>query len=187
MAISEFVAITATAASLAIDAFSVSICIGLCHENLKLREALVPSAAFGLFQFIMPLTGGAAAVHLLKGFVGGWTPWVAAALISYVALNMIREAYLGGENKSSMSLNLKNVIVLAVATSLDALAVGFSIESTGGSALLLAILAAVITFGLSLFGALVGKKLGSRLGQRAEYIGGGVLLIIALKIILDTL
>ena len=86
-----------------------------------------------------------------------------------------------------MTVTLKNVVMLAFATSLDALAVGFSIESTGGSALILAILAGIITFSLSIFGALVGKRFGTAFGKRAEYLGGGVLLAIAAKIIFDTL
>ena len=77
--------------------------------------------------------------------------------------------------------------MLALATSLDALAVGFSIESTGGSALTLAVLAGIITLSLSIFGALVGKRLGSTFGKKAEYLGGGVLLAIAAKIIFDAL
>lgn len=76
----EYLAAAATAASLAMDAFSVSICIGLCHERLRLREAFILGAAFGLFQFFMPLLGGEIAEHL-SGFFDSWTPWIAAALI----------------------------------------------------------------------------------------------------------
>ncbi len=183
----EYLAAAATAAALAMDAFSVSICIGLCHERLRLREAFILGAAFGLFQFFMPLLGGEIAEHL-SGFFDSWTPWIAAALIIWVAVNMIREARdceKGGG--SCMTVTLKNVVMLAFATSLDALAVGFSIESTGGSALILAILAGIITFSLSIFGALVGKRFGTAFGKRAEYLGGGVLLAIAAKIIFDVL
>ena len=74
----EYLAAAATAASLAMDAFSVSICIGLCHERLRLREAFILGAAFGLFQFFMPLLGGEIAEHL-SGFFDSWTPWIAGA------------------------------------------------------------------------------------------------------------
>lgn len=175
---------TATAASLAMDAFSVSICIGLCHEKLTLRQALIPASAFGIFQFFMPLTGGEIAEHM-GNFFGNWTPWVAAALIVWVAVNMIREAHSDSGEEEFMAITASSITVLAFATSLDALAVGFSIKSMGGSALRLATLAGIITFTLSFIGALIGKKLGSRFGRNSEYVGGGVLLLIAIKIIIE--
>ena len=183
----EIFPLVMTSASLAMDAFSVSICIGLCHDGLKRREALILGSAFGGFQFLMPLLGGEIAEHL-SGFFDRWTPWIAAALILWVAINMIREACQpDGEEKCCMTITLKNVVVLAVATSLDALAVGFSIESTGGSAFLLAVLAGVITFTLSYAGAMLGKRLGETIGKYAEYCGGFVLTGIAAKIILQAL
>ena len=175
--------LAATAASLAMDAFSVSICIGLCRGRLLLREALILGCAFGFFQFFMPLAGGEAGEHLSAFLDNKWTPWIAATLIIWVAANMIRDAGGRDERESYMSVTPKNVAILAFATSLDALAVGFSISSTGGSALLLALLAGAITFSLSFFGALAGKRLGARFGKKAEYVGGGVLLAIAAKII----
>lgn len=181
----ESIAVTASAASLAMDAFSVSICLGLCHNGLSKREALMLGCAFGGFQFGMPLIGGEIAEHL-SGFFDKWTPWIAAALILWVAFNMIKEAREeDASNNSCMTITFKNVLMLALATSLDALAVGFSIESTGGSAWLLAVEAGVITFALSVFGALVGEKLGERFGKHAEYLGGAVLILIAAKIIWD--
>ena len=178
----------AIGASLAADAASVSICIGMCHKKLTAQEIFLPPAAFGIFQFIMPLAGGAIADGV-SGFLDKFTPWVSALLIIYIAFNMIKEAKDGGEDrqKYSMAVTLKNVIVLATATSLDALAVGFSVEGTGGSAFLLALLAGIITFALSLCGIFLGKSagkaLGNKLGSSAEYIGGFVLLAIAAKII----
>ena len=157
------------------------------------------------FQFFMPLLGGVIAGGL-SGFFSTWTPWIAAALIVWVAVNMIREAASGGEDDcSSMTITLKSMTVLSFATSLDALAVGFSIESTGGSAMSLAVLAGIITFALSAAGTIAGKKVGSitfalsaagtiagkkvgsHFGRKAEYVGGGVLLVIAARIILQAL
>lgn len=182
MIFTEILAVTASAASLAMDAFSVSICMGLCHNGLSKKDALTLGCAFGGFQFAMPLIGGEIAEHL-SGFFDIWTPWIAAALILWVAFNMIKEAREEDAAKTCMNITFRSVLTLALATSLDALAVGFSIESTGGSAWLLAVLAGVITFALSVFGALVGEKLGERFGQNAEYLGGGVLILIAVKII----
>ncbi|OUO94262.1 manganese efflux pump MntP family protein [Cloacibacillus sp. An23] len=183
--LAEFIATAATGASLAMDAFSVSICIGLCHDRISAKNVLTVGGAFGLFQFFMPLAGGVIAGRL-SGFFNSWTPWLAAALIVWVAVNMIREAGKEGED-CSMTITLKSMTVLSFATSLDALAVGFSIESTGGSAMSLAVLAGIITFALSATGTLVGKKLGSRFGRKAEYAGGAVLLAIAARIIWQSL
>ena len=184
--LAEFIATAATAASLAMDAFSVSICLGLCHDRISAKNVLTVGGAFGFFQFFMPLAGGVIAGGL-SGCFSAWTPWLAAALIVWVAVNMIREAAGGEEDCSSMTITLKSMTVLSFATSLDALAVGFSVASTGGSALSLAVLAGVITFALSAAGTLAGKKVGSRFGRKAEYAGGGVLLIIAARIILQAL
>ena len=174
----------ATAAALAMDAFSVSICIGLSHEKLSLRDALTLGGAFGLFQFFMPLAGGSAAAGA-GALLGGCAPWAAAALIVWIAVNMIREAGSGGghDKKTLMSVTFRNVVILAFATSLDALAAGFSVRITGGSALLLAVLAGIITFSLSFFGSIAGKRLGAGLGNKAEYLGGAALFAVAAQII----
>ena len=177
--LAEFIATAATGASLAMDAFSVSICIGLCHDRISAKNVLTVGGAFGFFQFFMPLLGGVIAGGL-SGFFSTWTPWIAAALIVWVAVNMIREAASGGEDDCSS-------MTISFATSLDALAVGFSIESTGGSAMSLAVLAGIITFALSAAGTIAGKKVGSHFGRKAEYVGGGVLLVIAARIILQAL
>ena len=178
----------AAAAALAMDAFSVSICIGLCHEKLSLRDALTLGGAFGFFQFFMPLAGGMAADRA-GALLGRWAPWAAAALIIWIAVNMIREAGSGKEHdeKALMSVTFRNVVILAFATSLDALAAGFSVKITGGSALLLAVLAGIITFSLSFAGSLAGKKIGAGLGKKAEYLGGAALLAIAAEIIIKAI
>lgn len=182
--LTENLSVLATSVSLAMDAFSVSICIGLCHDDLRRRDALILGCAFGFFQFFMPLVGAEIAEHL-EGFFDVWTPWIAAGLIVWVAVSMIREAWRGDEcgREPTMSVTFKNVMILALATSLDALAVGFSIRSTGGSSWLLAVTAGIVTFLLSVAGALGGGILGHKVGQRAEYFGSTVLLLIAAKIV----
>ena len=81
----------ATAASLAMDAFSVSICLGLCHDDFKKSDGLILGCAFGFFQFFMPIVGAEIAEHI-TGYFDTWTPWVAASLITWVGVNMIKEA-----------------------------------------------------------------------------------------------
>jgi len=175
----------ATAVSLAMDAFSVSICIGLCHDDkLSWGEAFILGGTFGAFQFFMPLIGAFAALNL-AGFLNTWTPWISAALIIWVAVNMARSAYSDDADKAAecMALTFKNIVILALATSLDALAVGFSIAGTGGPIWMLAFDAGIVTCALSVVGALSGDRIGKRVGQRAQYLGAAVLLIIAANII----
>ena len=173
----------ATAASIAMDAFSVSVCMGICHGKLDRRDALTLGGAFGISQFGMPLLGALIAANI-TGLLDSWAPWIGAALVVWVALNMIREAYLGKDRtKSCMNITPANVLILAFATSIDALIVGFSIKSSGGSALLLAVAAGAITFLLSFYGALGGKKLGEKIGSYAEYSGGAVLILVAINIL----
>ena len=187
--LAENISIAATAASLAMDAFSVSVCVGICSKTVNIKNALVLASAFGGFQFFMPLLGAEIAEHL-TAFFDVWTPWLAASLIIWVAFDMIKEAYKNDDGKdtpSRLGMTLKNIIVMAFATSLDALAVGFSIYSTGGSAKFLAVSAGIITFGLTVFGVLGGKKLGEKAGGRACLVGGIVLLLIAAKIVFEAL
>ncbi|MEA4872588.1 MAG: manganese efflux pump [Synergistaceae bacterium] len=176
--------ILATAASIAMDAFSVSVCMGICHGDLGRRDALTLGGAFGISQFGMPLLGALIAANMTD-LLNSWAPWIGAALIIWVALNMIKEAYLGKDKTNSCmnNITLRNVLILAFATSLDALIVGFSIKSSGGSALFLALSAGAITFLLSFSGALGGKKLGKKIGTYAEYSGGVVLILVALNIL----
>lgn len=176
-------AIIATAASLAMDAFSISICIGLTGQAAKIRNGLAAGAVFGLFQFIMPLVGAAAAGQVAE-VLGDWAARVASGLIACVSLKMIYESLRSKDRHPALSLSSGNLLMLGLATSIDALAVGFSIKSAGGSAALLALSAGIITFILSLLGCVGGMALGAKNGARAHYLGGVVLLVIAAYIAL---
>lgn len=176
-------AIIATAASLAMDSFSISICIGLAGRTAKIRNGLAAGAVFGLFQFIMPLVGAAVASQA-TAVLGDWAAWVASGMVACVALKMIYETFRNRDSRPASSLSAGNLLMLGLATSIDALAVGFSIKSAGGSAALLALSAGIITFILSLLGCVGGMALGTKNGARAHYLGGAVLLIIAANIAL---
>lgn len=176
-------AVIATAASLAMDSFSISICIGLAGQTAKIRHGLAAGAVFGLFQFTMPLVGAAAAGQV-AGVLNDWAAWVASGLIVFVAFKMIYETLRSGSNRPALNFSAGSLLVLGLATSIDALAVGFSIKSAGGSAILLAFSTGIITFVLSLLGCVGGMALGAKNGARAQYLGGAVLLAIAAYIAL---
>lgn len=175
--------VIATAASLAMDSFSISICIGLAGQTAKIRNGMVAGAVFGLFQFIM-LLAGAAIAGQAASVLDGWAMRVASGLMIFVALKMIYETFRSGGNRPALNLSAGNLLLLGLATSIDALAVGFSIKSAGGSAILLALSTGVITFVLSLLGCVGGMALGAKNGVRAQYLGGAILLAIAASIAL---
>ncbi len=178
--------IVATAVSLSMDAFSVSICMGICQGGLSSRQASLIGGTFGLFQFLMPL-GGALVAGTLVSYLDAWASWIAAAMITWVGVGMIRSSLDSDDCHCAMVLNFRNLTTLAVATSLDALAVGFSIRSVGGSAWELALWAGVVTFLISFLGASAGRSLGARLGRWAEVLGGVVLCCIAVNILYKAL
>ena len=169
--------------SLAADAFSVSLCMGLTHANLTRKNATTLGCFFGGFQFLMPMLGGLIALFV-GNFFGSCTRFVSSALILYVAINMLREAFSKKET-CNLSLEMSNLFLLAVATSLDAFAVGFSIGLKHSTPLLLSIAAGAITYALSYIGAMLGKKIGAGIGKKGEILGGIVLLVIAITTLLD--
>ena len=174
--------VLATALSLSMDAFSVSICMGICRGGLKWSQSSLIASAFGFFQFGMPLAGALLA-SCVTGYMNSWASWIGSAMIAYVGINMIWESLKGGEScDCTMELNLKNLALLSVATSLDALAVGFSIQSVGGRAYPMAFWSGLITFGMSLLVARAGCHIGEKIGSRSETVGGVVLCVIAVKV-----
>lgn len=169
--------------SLAADAFSVSLCMGLTHNNLSKKNAITLASFFGGFQFLMPLLGGILA-QLFGNFFGSFTKYISAALIFYVGFNMLKEAF-NEQNTKNLSMENKNIMILAIATSLDAFAVGFSVSLKGASTLYVAVAAGIVTYALSYLGAMLGKVIGSGIGKKGEIIGGIVLLCMALTMLLD--
>lgn len=172
--------------SLAADAFSVSLCMGLTHSNLNKKNAALLATSFGGFQFLMPILGGIVALCFGNLF-GSFAKYVSSILIFYVGVGMLREAFGKEETKKAknLSLDIKNILILAIATSLDAFAVGFSVALKGTSPLFIAIIAGIITYILSYAGAMLGKLIGKGIGEKGEILGGAVLLCIAFTMLFD--
>lgn len=180
--------------ALAMDAFAVSVSAGICVAELRFRHALRTAFAFGLFQFIMPLLGYA----LGSGFadaIRGWDHWLAFGLLVLVGAKMIKEAFEIRDEAacSEEDLKKKNVldprtlIILAVATSIDALAVGVSYSVIGAPIWLAAGIIGVVTFALCLVGCEFGKHIGARFERWAEVAGGFALIGIGAKILIEHL
>ena len=176
------------ALSLSMDAFAVSLSNGMAIPNLRLRDALKFGFFFGLFQALMPLIGWAAG-HLFSSYITAFDHWIAFALLGYIGAKMIYDVIRGGDEEAQGSTQFSVLIVLAVATSIDALAAGVTfafLPETMGIGWMVAIIG-LITFVLCTVGALLGKCAGQALGKRAQLIGGAVLIIMGLKILIEHL
>lgn len=170
---------------LAMDAFSVSIANGLNETRMKLSKMTWMSFVFGLFQGLMPLIGWYFVTTLTNVFVffKPWIPWIALILLVYIGGKMIYESLTETSHESS-----SNLLMQAIATSIDALSVGFTIASYGFmEAMLASLTIGSITFILCLMGGYLGKKVGAKISNQAGILGGSLLILIGLKIFITSL
>ena len=176
------------AVGLSMDAFSVSICKGLTTRKFSLRMALTCGLWFGFFQVVMPIIGYFLGEQF-EGFVDAYAHWIAFGLLILIGANMIREAVWGEkeEGESSNSLDFKTMFLLAIATSLDALAVGVSFACIQVNIWLAVIIIGVTTFIFSVLGVKIGNVFGSKYEKSAGIFGGIILILIGLKIFLEHL
>ena len=185
-----FVELLLLAVGLSMDAFAVSICKGLCMKKADLRAQAICGAWFGGFQALMPLIGfflGTLFAEAIQSF----DHWVAFLLLAFIGVNMLKEAFgkkEDGCDANEADLSVKTMFVMAVATSIDALAVGISLAMAGDVNIVLAVLLiGVITFVLSGVGVKVGNVFGSRYEKKAQFVGGTVLILLGVKILLEHL
>lgn len=175
------------AAGLSMDAFAVSICKGLSVQRLKPRHYLLTGAWFGGFQALMPSIGfllGSA----FDQYISAFDHWIAFILLAFIGGNMVRESLSGDEECHDDSFGLRTMFLLAVATSIDALAVGVTFALLPDVHILSAVsLIGAATFLLSALGLKVGNVFGLRYKARAELAGGVILILMGLKILLEHL
>lgn len=173
---------------LSMDAFAVSICKGLSMQKIDKKYTLCIGLFFGGFQALMPLTG-----YLLgsrfSGYIERFDHWIAFVLLALIGFNMIKESREEEEEeeKPYTGVNFKELLILAVATSIDALAVGVSFAFLGVHIAPAVTLIGCTTFVLTLVGVWVGNLFGSRYKSRAELTGGIILILIGVKILLEHL
>lgn len=172
--------------SLAMDAFAVSICKGLSMSKLDWKKAFIIAFYFGIFQALMPVVGyflGATFSDLVTSI----DHWIAFILLGIIGGNMIKESFDDEEEKRNDNVDFKTMIVLAIATSIDALAVGITFAFLKTSIVLPVIFIGVITFLMSLLGVKLGNKFGDKFQNKAELLGGVILILIGLKILVEHL
>jgi putative Mn2+ efflux pump MntP len=174
------------ALGLAMDSFSVAIANGLATKTFKTTKALKISVFFGFFQAIMPIIGWYAGVHLLD-LISGFDHWIAFLLLTFIGLRMIYESIRDESNRLVSSLSIKVLLILSIATSIDALAVGLSLSFVEVSIIEPAFVTGVVTFSLSFLGVYIGGRFGHILKNRAELLGGTILIILGLKILFEHL
>lgn len=170
---------------LAMDAFAVSICKGLSVRELKPKHGLIAGAYFGGFQALMPLIGwllGRQFEELIKSV----DHWIAFGLLVLIGANMIRESF-GGEDEQNASFSFKAMLPLAIATSIDALAVGVTFAFLEVNIVPAITLIGVITFAISAAGVKIGNVFGTRFKSKAEFAGGVILILLGIKILVEHL
>lgn len=177
------------AVGLSMDAFAVSICKGLKMQRFNVRHAGVIALAFGGFQALMPAIGWFLGKQF-ESYITGIDHWIAFVLLAVIGGKMAVESFKKEEEDSSKEnekLDVKELLVLAVATSIDALAVGITFAFLQGSIVPAVSLIGVITFVLSAVGVFIGHKFGAKFKSKAELAGGIILILIGLKILLEHL
>ena len=177
------------AVGLSMDAFAVSVCKGLAIKRAGIKEGCICGAWFGGFQALMPLIGFFLGTLFADAIVA-FDHWIAFGLLAIIGINMLKEAC--GEEEceecGNADLSVKKMFVMAVATSIDALAVGVSLAMAGHVNIYAAVvLIGLITFILSAAGVKIGNVFGNRFEKKAEIAGGIILILLGLKILLEHL
>ena len=181
------------AVGLSMDAFAVSVCKGLAMPRVRFRDAAVCGVWFGGFQALMPFLGYVLGARFEK-YINTISSWVAFVLLAAIGFNMLREALSREEEHASVGLDFKTMLVMAVATSIDALAVGITfacvpLELIAASELRNTVFGVCIigatTFCISCAGVKFGNIFGMRWKSRAEVAGGVILILIGVKILLE--
>ena len=175
------------AVGLSMDAFAVSICKGLAMKKATLKAELTCGVWFGGFQALMPMIGfflGTLFAEAIQAF----DHWVAFGLLVLIGANMLKEAFSQEEETADADLSVKTMFLMAVATSIDALAVGISLAMAGGVNIWLAALfIGICTCLLSAAGVKIGNVFGSRYEKKAQVAGGVILILLGIKILLEHL
>lgn len=172
---------------LSMDAFSVSLANGFNESKMKKGKVIIIALIFGFLQGLMPLIGWLCVHFFVKRFSSfqRFIPWIALILLVYIGGKMIYEFFesKNEEKQTKTKLGIGTILIQGIATSIDALSVGFTIVNHNFiMALVCVIIIMIITFGICLGGVLIGKKFGTKLAGKASLIGGIILVLIGIEI-----
>lgn len=171
---------------LAMDAFSVSICKGLSMKKLSWKKTIIIAAYFGIFQALMPVIGFLLG-STFESLVTKIDHWIAFILLGIIGANMIKDAFSEESDNVNDKVDYKTMIILAIATSIDALAIGITLAFLKTNIVFSIMSIGIVTFALSIFGVIIGNNFGSKYEKKAEIFGGIILILIGLKILLEHL
>ncbi|MCQ4022454.1 MULTISPECIES: manganese efflux pump MntP family protein [unclassified Ruminococcus] len=174
------------AVGLSMDAFAVSICKGLALKNVRLRHSVKAGLWFGGFQALMP-TIGFFCGYWFKDYISAFDHWIAFVLLFLLGAKMIKEALSDEEESTDSAMDAKNMLLLAVATSIDALAAGITFAFLDVNIWYAVIFIGIITFIFSSVGIKLGSLFGTKFKNKAEIAGGVILILMGVKILLEHL
>ncbi len=180
----DYISIFVLAVALAMDAFGVSITDGIILKKVKITNAIKIGFFFGLFQFIMPCIGSFLA-NFAMDYIEAIDHWIAFGLLTFLGIKMIIDARNEEKEVSENPLAFSVLIMMAIATSIDALAAGITIATVGMSVLIPAIIIGVVAFIFSFAGIYIGNKCGNIFEGKAEIIGGIMLILIGIKTLIE--
>lgn len=183
----SFLDLIVISVGLAMDAFSVAVCKGLSMKKTDYKGGFVTALFFGVFQAVMPVIGYFLGSYFAS-FITRFSPWVALILLTFIGGKMFIEAVReksGAEAANDYKLDIKELFVMSLATSIDALAVGIVFVDGKTNIFYSSAVIGIITFVISLAGVLIGNKFGSRYEKKAQMAGGIVLVLIGVKIFLE--
>lgn len=182
----EVLEILLIAIGLAMDAFAVSICKGLSMKKMNWKKAIIIGGYFGLFQGMMPVIGYFLGTSF-ESLVTQIDHWIAFGLLVIIGTNMLKEVFASESENCNDNVDFKTMIVLAIATSIDALAVGITFAFLNTNIILAALIISVVTFITSILGVKIGNKFGDKYERKAETVGGLILIFMGIKILLEHL
>lgn len=169
------------------DAFAISIMLGLSIKKPTIKEIIIPGIYFGFFQALMPLIGYFIGVHFVN-YVQNYDHWIAFFLLVIIGGKMIKESFSKGNEKTSDNpLQLAKMLLLAIATSIDALAIGLTFAFFKINILLAILIIGLTTFCISTGGVKIGNLFGIKFKSKAEFFGGTILIILGFKILIEHL
>ena len=165
------------------DAFSVSMTKGFTQKNITNPQILYYGLFFGGFQALMPILGYFCG-NVIASIVESLAPIIGFILLLAIGLNMIRESFSGGDEEIADNFSFREVTLLAIATSIDAFAVGITIALIKDPILISSFIIGIVAFAFSIAGIFIGKKLGDYVGDKFQILGGVILILIGIKILL---
>lgn len=171
---------------LAMDAFAVSVCKGLAMKKMSWKKAIIIGLYFGIFQAVMPVIGYFLGTTFER-FITNVDHWVAFILLVGIGINMVKEAFNKESENRNDNVDVKTMLVLSIATSIDALAIGITFACLKIHIVMPVITIGLITFIISVIGVKIGNRFGDKYEKNAEIMGGVILILLGIKTLLEHL